>query len=90
MSREVSTLADIFTVRRGSTRCVVDKPIIGRALPTVCVVVIPILAVSGSLVAGFGVAVAVYPFVHLWFRWVAYRSKQSANFCKRTGVRGWF
>ncbi len=47
------------------------KPIIGRALPTVCVVLIPILAVSGSLVAGFSVAVAVYPFVHLWFRWLA-------------------
>lgn len=74
MSREADTLADIFTVRRGSTRCDVDKPIVGRALPTVCVVVIPILAVSGSLVAGFGVAVAVYPFVHLWFRWVAFRA----------------
>ncbi len=60
-------------VRRESLGCDVDKPIIGRALPTTCVAVIPTLAVSGSLVAGFGVAVAVYPFVHLWFRWVAFR-----------------
>jgi mannose/fructose/N-acetylgalactosamine-specific phosphotransferase system component IID len=51
----------------------VGKPIIGRALPTTCVAVIPTLAVSGSLVAGVLVAVGVYPFVHLWFRWLSNR-----------------
>jgi len=62
-----------------------SAPIIGRALPTVCVAVIPTLVVSGSLVAGVLVAVGVYPFVHLWFRWVAGRTG-----VRRTGVRGWF
>lgn len=50
-----------------------SAPIIGRALPTTCVAVIPTLVVSGSLVAGVLVAVGVYPFVHLWFRWLASR-----------------
>jgi mannose/fructose/N-acetylgalactosamine-specific phosphotransferase system component IID len=54
-------------------------PIIGRALPTVCVAVIPTLAVSGSLVAGVLVAVGVYPFVHLWFRWVAFRAPKGGR-----------
>jgi mannose/fructose/N-acetylgalactosamine-specific phosphotransferase system component IID len=79
MSREASTLDDICMVRRRSTRCVVGKPIVGRALPTTCVAVIPTLAVSGSVVAGFGVAVAVYPFVHLWFRWVAFRAPKGGR-----------
>jgi len=67
----------------------VDKPIIGRALPTTCLAVIPTLLVSGSVVSGVLAALMLYPFVHLWFRWVAYKSKRSANFCKRTGVRWW-
>jgi hypothetical protein len=70
-SREGSTLADIYTARRESTRCVVAKPIIGRALPTTCVAVIPTLVVSGSAVSGLLTAVMVYPFVHLYFRWLA-------------------
>jgi hypothetical protein len=57
----------------------VDKPIVGRALPTTCVAVIPTLVVSGSAVSGLLTAMMVYPFVHLWFRWLA----------GRTGVRGW-
>lgn len=48
-----------------------DKPIIGRALPTTCVAVIPTLLVSGSAVSGLLTAVMVYPFVHLWFRWLS-------------------
>lgn len=61
------------------------QPIIGRALPTTCVAVIPTLLVSGSAVSGLLTAVMVYPFVHLWFRWVAGRTG-----VRRTGVRGWF
>ena len=69
--REASTLADTDTAHRESTRCVVDKPIIGRALPTTCVAVIPTLLVSGSVVSGVLTALMVYPFVHLWFRWLS-------------------
>ena len=46
-------------------------PIIGRALPTTCVAVIPTLLVSGSAVSGLLTAVMVYPFVHLYFRWLS-------------------
>ena len=67
-----------------------DKPIVGRAMVPPMVAMIVVGSVSGSLPLMFAVGFAMYPFVHLWFRWVAYRSKQSANFCKRTGVRGWF
>lgn len=52
-----------------------DKPIIGRALPTTCVAVIPTLLVSGSAVSGVLTAVMVYPFVHLFFRWLAWRDR---------------
>ena len=50
-----------------------DKPIIGRAFPTTCVAVIPTLLVSGSVVSGVLTALMVYPFVHLWFRWLSYK-----------------
>ena len=47
------------------------QPIIGRALPTTCVAVIPTLLVSESAVSGLLTAVMVYTFVHLYFRWLA-------------------
>jgi hypothetical protein len=49
----------------------VGEPIIGRALPTTLVACLPTLAVSGSAVSGVLCGVMVYPFVHLWFRWLA-------------------
>ena len=69
--REGNTLADTDTAHRRSTGCVVDKPIIGRAFPTTCVAVIPTLLVSGSVVSGVLTGLMVYPFVHLWFRWLS-------------------
>lgn len=52
-----------------------DKPIVGRALPTTFVAVIPTLVVSGSAVAGLLAGLMVYPFVHLFFRWLAWRDR---------------
>jgi uncharacterized protein (DUF2062 family) len=46
-------------------------PVIGRAMPTTFVAVIPTMLVTGSVTAGLATAVIVYPFAHLWFRWIA-------------------
>ena len=67
------------------------KPFVGRAVLPTWVAMMVVGAVSGSVLLTFGVGVAVYPFCHLAVKtWGACKSKQGANCCKRTGVRGWF
>lgn len=65
-------------------------PIVGYALGHTWVVMLVVVAVSGSVVTMTLVGLAVYPFFHLGVKvWHASKSKQGASNSKRTGVRGW-